>query len=126
MILGAVILLSVTMKSHLLADFILFQPRLLFSLFVKVQTFFYIHSFFRNISSSFTFFIYRTLLYHANHFIRCRYKASKTKYKVKKNKRLTDEQKAKELERIDEALSLLKAKVKYLTRSEALERIKQL
>lgn len=47
------------------------------------------------------------------------------KYKVKKNKRLSEEQKTEELERIDEALSLLKAKVKYLTRSEALERMKQ-
>ena len=47
------------------------------------------------------------------------------KYKVKKNKRLSDEQKAEELERIDEALSLLKAKVRYLSREEAVKEYKK-
>ena len=47
------------------------------------------------------------------------------KYKVKKNKRLTDEQKTEELESIDKALSLLKAKVKYLSREEAVKQYKE-
>lgn len=47
------------------------------------------------------------------------------KYKIKKNKRLTDEQKAEELERIDHALSLLRAKVKYLNRDEAVKKYKE-
>lgn len=47
------------------------------------------------------------------------------KYKVKKNKRLTDEQKTEELERIDHALSLLRAKVKYLSRDEAVSNYKK-
>lgn len=47
------------------------------------------------------------------------------KYKIKKNKRLSDEQKAEELRRIAEALSLLKAKVKYLSREEAVQKYKK-
>ena len=47
------------------------------------------------------------------------------KYKVKKNKRLTDVQKEEELERIDEALSFLKVKVKYLSREEAVQKYKK-
>jgi len=41
------------------------------------------------------------------------------KYKIKKNKRLNAEQKEEMLEEIDKELSLLKAKVKYLCRDEA-------
>lgn len=44
------------------------------------------------------------------------------KCKIKKNKRLSEEAKKQELERINEALSLLKAKVKYLNRDEAVKR----
>lgn len=43
------------------------------------------------------------------------------KWKIKKNKRLTETQKNEELEKIESALSLLRAKVKYLSRDEAVK-----
>ena len=43
------------------------------------------------------------------------------KYKIKKHKKLTDEEKKKRLEEIDKELTLLTAKVKYLTRAEAVQ-----
>lgn len=47
------------------------------------------------------------------------------KYKIKKNKRLNEEQKEEMLEEIDRELSLLKAKVKYLSRDEAVNKFKE-
>ena len=47
------------------------------------------------------------------------------KYKIKKNKRLNAEQKEEMLEEIDRELSLLKAKVKYLSRDEAVNKFKE-
>ena len=47
------------------------------------------------------------------------------KYKIKKNKRLNAEQKVEMLEGIDRELSLLKAKVKYLSRDEAVKKFKE-
>ena len=46
------------------------------------------------------------------------------KYKIKKHKKLTDEEKTKMLEEIDKELALLTAKVKYLTREEAVKEYK--
>lgn len=47
------------------------------------------------------------------------------KYKINKNKRLNAEQKVEMLEEIDRELSLLKAKVKYLSRDEAVKKFKE-
>lgn len=47
------------------------------------------------------------------------------KYKIKKNKSLSDEQKEQEFAAIDEKLSLMKAKVKYLTREEAVKKYEE-
>lgn len=47
------------------------------------------------------------------------------KYKIKMNKRLNAEQKEEMLEEIDRELSLLKAKVKYLSRDEAVNKFKE-
>lgn len=47
------------------------------------------------------------------------------KYKIKKNKKLTPAQKKEELDKIDYQLSLLRAKVKYLSREESVARYNQ-
>ena len=47
------------------------------------------------------------------------------KYKIKKNKSLTALQKDQQLQEIERQLDLLKAKVKYLNREEAVQKFKE-